>query len=323
VIRGWADLHGTFLEVRTADGALLRPLRAILGLTDAPSAGAPHFIWTIARGPVLPTSAEATLLFDGRMQDGLHCVVNRIAAGELYTIPHRLSLLVRPEIAEMVVAPGEERLVGGSMGLKALDAALAAGGQMLVHAAALGLPERQAAILLFAPSGAGKTTTTLALLAHGFQLLTDDASVLTRLADGEGVWGLTRSMKVHRNTAALLPWIAPMLAGEWDREGEQPLSPATLGEKVRIASHAPHRIAAVIVIGPRSGGDHRFSNLSKSETLVRLAGDNVANSRVGVLTEGRARLARLAELVTITPTFELNAGRNLESLPDLIRQNLI
>src|SRR5690606_27351699 len=112
----------------------------------------------------------------------------------------------------------------------ALYAMLHVTGQMLVHAAALRLPDADAALVLFAPSGAGKTTTSLALALQGFGLLTDDATVLSGgdRSTAACVWGLPRPPKVHRNTAELLPALGKLLGPKWNADGEQALSPEVL-----------------------------------------------------------------------------------------------
>jgi hypothetical protein len=55
--------------------------------------------------------------------------------------------------------------------------------------------------------------------------------------------------------------------------------------------------------------------LPKAEMLTRVASDNIGRNLGGMTPERRTRLARIAELVSATPAFELRAGTDLESLP--------
>ena len=50
-------------------------------------------------------------------------------------------------------------------------------------------------------------------------------------------WGLPRDLKVHRNTAEMMPWLKPYLIGKWNDEGEQAITRAALSG--RILSRQP------------------------------------------------------------------------------------
>jgi hypothetical protein len=270
---------------------------------------------TISRGEVLPAPDDAALLFNGILPDKLPCVVTKVGSDEHYRVEDRISLLLSEREARIVVAPGSENLVRRGLTTLAVGAALATADQYLLHAAALALPGREEAILIFGPSGHGKTTTSLSLLPAGFRLLTDDSSVIKREAGRDQVWALPRALKVHRRTAELLPWIRPELTGAFDEYGEQGLAPAALARLGGVAPSRPHPIRAIVALGKRSGGDHEFRSLPKAEMLARVASDNIGRNLGGMTPERRARLGRIAELVSATPAFELRAGTDLESLP--------
>jgi hypothetical protein len=220
------------------------------------------------------------------------------------------------------VAAGSERLVGDSTGIVLLDAALMASQQVMIHGAALRLPQREAAIGLFAPSGAGKTTTSLALALQGFGFMADDASVLMPIgaASGTGprIWGLPRALKVHRRTAGLLPQIGGLLGTSWDDEGEQVLERTLLQSAIDVLPPRPVSLAAFVVLGPRVSGQHRLGPMPKSELLVRVAADNIFRSRHGVLDEELGRYRRMAHAVAELPGLELNVGTDLDSLSEFI-----
>ena len=73
-------------------------------------------------------------------------------------------------------------------------------------------------VMIIGQSGAGKTTSALALCAAGFGLCSDDLIICRVVGDQVVGWGLPRSLKVHRRTAGMLPWVAPLLTGEWSAE---------------------------------------------------------------------------------------------------------
>jgi hypothetical protein len=216
------------------------------------------------------------------------------------------------------VAPGSEALVGGSAGIVLIEGVLAGAQQMLVHAAALRLPQREASVCLLARSGTGKTTTSLALALQGFGLMADDATVLTTPGGGAGAvrcaWGLPRSLKVHRRTAELLPQVGRLLGPAWNAEGEQVLTGTALQSVIDVLPPRPVPLAAFIALGSRVEGEHRLHPISKSDLLVRFAGDNVSGSPYGVQEDDLARYRSIARAVAETPAFELNVGGDLDSL---------
>lgn len=159
-------------------GRLIAPLLPYLGEMSSPPAprAAADFHVAIARETPQEAPDGARLLHDGPLPEGTPCRIGMEQGRRWLVIPDRLSLQfsIGGRRADMQVAPGAEVLIGGSAGIQLIEAALAASRQMLVHAAALRLPRREAAICLLAPSGAGNTTTALALALQGFALMTDD-----------------------------------------------------------------------------------------------------------------------------------------------------
>jgi hypothetical protein len=315
MIERWCDLNGPRMRVRAGDEALLAPLDVTWLRMATEATDRTDYTLTISRGAVLPAPDDAALLFDGILPDKLPCVVTRVGSDEHYRVEDRIALLLSKREARIVVAPGSENLVRRGLTTLAVGAALATGEQYILHAAALALPGREEAILIFGPSGHGKTTTSLSLLPAGFRLLTDDTCVIKREAGRDHVWALPRGLKVHRKTAELLPWVRPALTGSWDEEDEQGLAPAALAGLGGVAPPRPHPIRAIIALGKRSNGDHEFRSLPKAEMLARIASDNIARSLRGVAADQASRMQRIAALVSAHSTFELRAGSNLSSLP--------
>jgi hypothetical protein len=220
--------------------------------------------------------------------------------------------------ASVRLLPGGDRRVAATIALYAIDAALFATGQQLLHGAGLLLPSGAGAVLLFAPSGTGKTTTSLALALDGFGMLTDDALVLGRDQAPQGVWGLPRPMKVHWRTVELMPVLKSVVGTVWNDEGEQVLTRDAFSKLGRIASRVTAPIAAIFLLGNRSDGEHRIENASKADIMVALASDNVGTSRLGVLPRQVRKMEAVANVLNQVPAARLHVGQSLGTLSPVI-----
>lgn len=216
--------------------------------------------------------------------------------------------------AEAVMKSGSEDAFSFTPMMNVLDASLKAGGMNMLHAACLVVPDGSGAIAICAPSGFGKTTTSLALAHGGFGLVTDDASIIELHASGLAIWGLPRKLKVHRRTAAMMPWIGT-LPDTWNGEDEQAVAVESLADQITTAEPVPVPLKAVVLLGPRSNGDHKVTHLSKAEALVRIAQDNVSNSVTGVKVWNRRHFEAFAVMLRSAPVLQLNAGTAVETLP--------
>lgn len=318
MIERWFDLNGTRLRVVADDEGLVALIgRSLAGLETDESAG-PHYAITLVRRPPEDAPAGAPVIFDGPLIEGYRCVIRQVGEAEHWTVGGRSSMLLAADAARLAVPEGSEAYARNTPAMRAVDMALTGGGQTVVHAASLGIAGRQAAILLFGPSGHGKTTTTLSLLAGGFGLMADDSSVLRPERDSVSVWGMPRALKVHRRTGDLLPWLKPILSDEWNEEGEQVVAAAALAGLGTVLPPRPLAISALVAIGPRTGADHRLARLGKAEMLLRLAGDNLGRTRAGVTPDNLKRMERIAAAVAALPCFELNVGSDLTALSDVI-----
>jgi hypothetical protein len=322
LIEEWFDLNGAALQITAEDGALLAPLLPYLReLKTEPGAHA-DFILSIGRNASQSPPDEAEVVFEGCLPERVHGRLLRNHAGASFlVVPGMLTLEIAPDArqARMAVQAGDEALIGGSAGLYLIAAVLAASGQHLLHAAGLRLPGAQGgAMLLFAPSGAGKTTAALALALNGFGLLTDDAAVVAPRSgacrEPHRVWGLPRALKVHRRTAAMLPNIGAMLPDRWNGDGEQVLTREALRSVADVCAARPLPLAAIGVLGPRASGPHAIRPIKRSEALVLLAADNVFRAPRGVLADDVCRFQSLSRIVADVPVCELSVGPDLSTL---------
>lgn len=264
-----------------------------------------------------------TLTYEGKMSDGQEAVIYQsdqrtvieLVGGTWVDIDHGRSS------ADAFLAKGSEYRFFGTALMTAIDAALAAEGQQCVHSASMTIPGTDKAVLMCVPSGGGKTTTALALAKGGFGLITDDSSVLVRQPNGFKVWGMPRALKVHRNTAQMLPWLGP-LSDNWDENGEQPVEMTALAGKAAMAADAVCELGAIILIGPRSPQGHVIAKAPKAEVLIALAHDNVGWRASGMTPKARQSYAIFSQAVQSVPILKLCAGTDLAALPQLVENAL-
>lgn len=324
-MESWFDLNGALLRVDAGDAELEMPLLTYLEELRTNAHGEPPaFKFTIRRGTPRTEPAMARLLCEGPLPEAPISRLSAVGERRLFVIPDRISLeySIADRFAYMHAAPGHEALVGGTAAIHAIHAALLATGQTLVHAAALRLPRQDKAILIFAPSGAGKTTTSLALALQGFGLMSDDASVLADCsrasANSTFVWGLPRPPKLHKRTAEMLPEIGRLAGPNWNGDGEQGLVNSALRSVVELIPGEAFPLAALVLLGRRATGPHLLRPVPKADILVHFAADNVSRLPEGVVSEDLARYHRFVSLAKATPAYELNVGSNLSTLGETI-----
>jgi hypothetical protein len=252
-------------------------------------------------GQIFETERAACLL----VEDRVHVRLSHTGAG-----------------AEAMVRPGSQSEFFVSASIRLVEAALARNDQYLVHGACLVENKSGRATLICAPSGAGKTTTAMALAHDGFALATDDATVVAPAGEGPLVWGFPRALKVHRKTAELLPWLGG-LPGEWNPNGEQgvPLSRMT-GKLCLLTPPRRVNLGAVLLLGPRSRADHVLRKIPKAEMLLNVAQDNVSWRPGGMTVKAQARFKAIAEIISRVPAFVLSVGPDLDRLAGVVSEAL-
>ena len=119
---------------------------------------------------------------------------------------------------------------------------------------------------------------------------------------------MPRNLKVHRRTAEMLPWVQPLLSGEWSPEDERPVTLAALRTTVSVESIAAREIAAIFMLERSGAIASRCEPVSKAEVLALVAADNVRSTRIGVPESERELFKRLGDLVRAVPTYRLSAG---------------
>lgn len=310
MIQKFYDLQGASLRVTAMQPVLVDFFGRIFAGRSRPLPTAPlAFGLTITSGEPRSMPEGAELLYEGPVLDEGDARFWQGPEGRLLVFPGVISLSLSDKVREatIIVAPGAEERIVMTCGQLALQAALLAAGQFLVHAAGLTLPDGRVA-LIFGRSGAGKTTSTLALAAGGLGLCSDDAMACNVTGDRPTAWGMPRSLKVHRHTAEMLPWVQPLLSGDWSAEDERPVALSALRTTVTVESIAAREIAAVFVLERSGAMASCCEPVSKAEVLALAAADNLRATRLGVSQGERELFRRLGGLVRAVPTYRLAAG---------------
>ncbi len=304
--------------------AALRPLRALLAGFPA-DAAAPRWRVLLLDRPALPFDAHFGAPRDGTLPEGTPLRAAWGARGRQLLVDGRLGIRIdTPRRLVICRLGGSGGLLAGTAGIAVIDAILESEGQHLVHAALLALPPAlgEGAVLLLGDSGAGKSSTALALARGGWALAGDDAAVL--LADAEGgvaAWGFPRALKVHPITAGLLPWLQGLVPTTGDDEVE--VTGDALQDLVALAP-AGQRLAirAIVFLEPR-GTAHRLTRLSAIEAALRLtAGQLFAPERR--LTRAVSEQFQLMTRLSAGARWRVAAslGPDLQGLPSWLEETV-
>jgi hypothetical protein len=188
----------------------------------------------------------------------------------------------------------------------------------VVHAASLSADDR--AVLLAGPSGAGKTTTALALARSGMRLMADDASFVGRdgLAASSktlAVWGLPRPCRVHKKTLAMMPWLDGIPRRRALLDAEFLIDVTTLSPNYIPRKAKP---GLILFLDRRNRQGHRLRPVDKVTALIRLARENLRVISPAAHGPAGRTFEMLAELVEQSDTFALSVGPRLDTLFDKI-----
>ncbi|RWA83785.1 serine kinase [Mesorhizobium sp.] len=313
------DLNGQVIKISASRPELWPSFDLMLGTMRVSEPVQPGFRINILETPALSEKPEGKLAFDGEVPLDGHCRVIDGADIVHLIFPGLQMASVHADEgwAEIRVHPDSK--VKWTLLMMVLDAALDAGGQHMLHTAGLTLPGREALVLIHAPSGTGKSTTSMALASRGFGLCSDDVMILSTTPGGTAAWGMPRKVKIHRNTATMLPFLSACLGDTWDAEGEQAVSLDRLGEIIRIEDVRSRPVAALLHLARSADGQTRLTPMARTDAMVALATDNVRTGMTGLLPMQKRRMATIAALVKAVPTFTLEVGARPADAAALIR----
>ncbi|RWM98114.1 MAG: serine kinase [Mesorhizobium sp.] len=313
------DLNGRVIGISAERAELWPSFDLMLGTLRVNEAVEPGFRIDILETSALPENPEGKLAFDGEVPLDGHCRI--IDAGDVVHLvfPGFQTASIRADEGSAEIRVHPDSKVKWTLLMMVLDAALDSGGQYMLHTAGLTLPDSGALVLIHAPSGTGKSTTSMALASQGFGLCSDDVMILGATSEGTLAWGMPRKVKIHRNTAAMLPFLSPCLGDRWDAEGEQAVSLERLAEIIRIEDVRPRPVSALLHLARSTDGHTRLTRLARTDAMVALATDNVRTGLTGLLPMQQRRMASIAALVRAVPTFTLEVGSSPADAAGLIR----
>jgi len=181
-----------------------------------------------------------------------------------------------------------------------------------------GLVSRNGQGVLFAGrSGSGKSTSALACYCGGFQFLSEDFVGLERQQDGS-FWGHSIYNSVFLETEhltrfpTLQPYTLPF-GHRVERKSGVILSQISPERLERVAP-----ITVLIYVHVTNNPGARIRSASKAEALLALG----PSSLFQIPSRGRNTFTKLTELIESVPTYCLETGEDLQSIPRCVEELL-
>lgn len=168
------------------------------------------------------------------------------------------------------------------------------------------------AVVFAGHTGSGKTTACLNLAINGFDFLAEDRCFVRAAGGRVAVLGYPRDTAVTPESLALLPALRERVGAATFSARKLRLPAAALFPNVSAATAAP-----CLVLFPRVTGEARtsFRRLPPQQALCRLLPNSLLASQPGVSAR---HFEALASLVRSARTYDLELGRDVAALPQLI-----
>ncbi|MEN6334303.1 MAG: hypothetical protein ABFE01_08575 [Phycisphaerales bacterium] len=312
------------VRVTSDSTRLLGPIENVLRpCADAGGRDPFHLRLRYGSEPAEGREESLRLFWSGLLRGGIPSEYYAAAGCRVARVPGRAwgRLDFEARTMKIVCRPGQEGCVYDGCLTPLLCELLAHLGHFVIHAASLATEQRdgKVGILMAGVSGAGKTTTSLALAHAGMTLLADDMSFIESPVPGSDrvrLWGLQLTCKVHDNTRRLLPWLSNCPAGPARVEGETCVDVANVvGDSAGLVADP----CLLLLLGPRTGGNHVLMPLDKTQAMATLTRENIrAYEHRADGSAGNAFRA-LGQLVAQCRTYRLCVGEPLSTLGDRIR----
>ncbi len=185
---------------------------------------------------------------------------------------------------------------------------------------ACGLRRGDTGLLIVGSSGAGKTTTTLNLVRHGWGYLSDDAVLLRAFEGEEG--GRVEALAFRRGFSCTPETLAalPGLQGSGGAEFGDPAGKRVVTLDAADAVFAPRCTPRLLLFPERHAGVTRLQPLPSAAALVRLS-----QQSAGIMTDrtvSRAQLELLKHLVAQARSYRLSLGEDALHDPGLVARLL-
>lgn len=262
------------------------------------------------------------LFWSGLLRGDIPSELHTNSTGRVTRVPERAwgRLDFERRTMEIVCRPGQEGCVYDGCLIPLLCELLAHLGHFVIHGASLATDCQgdKAGVLLAGVSGAGKTTTSLALAHSGMTLLADDMSFIEACdanADRVKLWGLLLTCKVHDNTRRLLPWLREFPGGPSRMEGETCVDVVgAVGDSAGVV--ADPRL--LLLLGPRTQGNHVLMPLDKTQAMTTLTRENLRAYEHRAQGPAGNAFRAIGRLVAQCDVYRLCVGEPLSTLADRI-----
>lgn len=191
-----------------------------------------------------------------------------------------------------------------------------------IHANALAVDD--VAIGLIAPSQAGKTTLSAALLEHGMQLMTDDMLALYAGQDGWTVYPGWPQLRMWPDSAQR--YVAPnkpALAKVHDRFAKRIVDAESIGASSFCTGSRPLKQLYLLdrKQSTKAGqGEVKIETISPSEAMIYLLQNSILGDAYQALGLESSRLKALARLVRQVPFKKISYPSGENSLPWVCEQ---
>lgn len=313
-VRRVYGLNGLRLSVTAPDEELGTCLDSFLAPLTLESRAAGDWRISIRLNEELPAH-HGQVVWQGDLPEGLHGVISRDPSTNVLLVTDHLVVITAPgkRETEVVVRPGREQTLRGTPSISIVAEAIRSVGQFLLHAACLSFPSSDDCLIIFAPSGTGKTTTSLALARAGWRLMGDDVTILNLNAGVPLVWALPRWLTVHRRTEELLPWLTAATK-PWDGRDQQAVKLGAVAPLIDLSPPRPRPCRTVVMLDRPNAAAHELGPLERGEAMLRVLSDNLRISPYGLVERDLSFLDAVTRVVNVTQLFWLSVGPDLASL---------
>ena len=311
------DLHTDHLYTQTLISDLLRPFAALA----APVRPDVRVVFTCRQTWAVPPQAEmlppsSNEVIDVQASYGLTSTLARTGnlnylelsplGGAAYDLRNGLALAYLPQ-------PEAYRpWVITHLFLITLTMELLRGrGLYWLHAAAAA--DRGRAALIIGQTGAGKTTTCLALVAGGFKFLSEDRTFVRVNGDAVELLAFPKEVAVTGRTLELLPWLKARLAEPGGSRRKQEIDPAALFPEALVSEAKP---GVILFPRQRPEAPSEARPLAGAAALQRILPNSLLASQPQVSAQHFDALARL---VAGSRCYELLVNPKVGALPGLVR----
>jgi len=184
----------------------------------------------------------------------------------------------------------------------------------LVHAGAVGTPAGGA--LLLGASGAGKSTTTLACLAGGLKIASDDFVLVAPARGAPAIQSISATAKLSRSALLRFPELAAKMVNPQEQEPEKALFFLDKFSPSPLIGTMP--LKALVILNRLDRRDTSFAPVSAAAALQASAPNTLF-----LLPGDRSQaFARMAQIFRDHPCFRLDLGDDLAQIPQRIGELL-